>query len=188
MKMHLGSFTLALSVLTLIVAIVMTLFTIPNTPVPWVLVAVLVVLPYVHKKLVARRFLSWDDRYNVGIAAIDDDHRRLLNLVNQFQTAVDYSTGGHFEQEALDALVDYTKTHFAREEQLMDQYGYPDAENHKRQHREMIDKVEALSATYRQDPDRSLEEALAFLKKWLMDHIGGTDQQYAGFFRDKGVG
>lgn len=187
MRKDLGMFALTLFVLTLIVAIALTLMAVPTTPLPWVLIAILAVIPYAHRKVMARRFLHWDDAYSTGIEAIDNDHRRLLNLVNQFQTAIHYPTGETFEREALDALVDYTKTHFAREEALMEQYDYPDYAAHKQEHQRMIAKVEELMARYSKAPARTLEEALLFLKKWLIEHIGGTDQQYAGFFRSKGV-
>ena len=111
----------------------------------------------------------------------------LVSLINQLQAAVDYSTGEEFEREALDELVDYTKTHFSHEEGLMEQYAYPDYEPHKAQHQEMIKHVEDVLAEYEQDQDRAMRNALHFLKQWLIKHINGTDQQYSGFLREKGV-
>ncbi len=135
-----------------------------------------------------RKFLVWKDEYSVGIEAIDRDHKKLLNLINQFQTAVLYRTGREFEQEAFDSLVEYTRTHFRREEDLMEEHGYPDFEPHREQHRQMIAQVEACMAQYmsegRQVP---LERAVSFLQDWLINHINGTDQQYSEFLISKGV-
>ena len=60
---------------------------------------------------------------DVGIDSIDQQHKKLISLINSLQTAVDYKAGAEFEREALDALVDYTKTHFSYEEGLMEQNG-----------------------------------------------------------------
>jgi len=141
MNRHMSMFGVALLILTLVTAIILGLMAGPTSPLTWVLVAVLVLIPFVHRRMSARHFIQWKDEYNVGIDSIDQQHRKLVNLINQLQTAVDYSTGEEFEREALDELVDYTLTHFGYEEGLMEKYGYPEFEPHKAQHKEMIAKV-----------------------------------------------
>ena len=101
--------------------------------------------------------------------------------------AVDYATGEEFEREALDELVDYTKTHFAYEEGLMQQYDYPEFEPHKAQHERMIQKVDDVLAEYEQDHDRAMRHALDYLKQWLINHINGTDKEYSEFLIEKGA-
>lgn len=156
--------------------------------VPWLFILATIGLVVFVKYREKRKFLVWKDEYSVGIEAIDKDHRKLLNLINQFQTAVLYRTGREFEQEAFDALVDYTRTHFRREEDLMEEHGYPDFEAHREQHRKMIAQVEAYMVQYagegRQVP---LERAVVFLQDWLIKHINGTDQEYSGYLKSKGV-
>lgn len=135
------------------------------------------------------KFLEWKDEYSVGIEAIDNDHRKLLNLINQFQTAVLYRTGQEFEEAALDELVEYTRTHFKREEDLMQEYGYPDFEPHQAEHRKFIGEVEAMIEKYQREGNRaSLQQAVVFLRDWLINHIMGTDQAYSGYLTGKGVG
>ena len=162
------------------------LFGIDN-PVPWIMIAVLAALPFIHKRITARRFVAWDDSYSVGIEDIDNDHKKLLTLINHLQTAVYYSTGETFEREALKELVDYTKYHFEREEKLMQDNGYPDYEPHKKQHEEMIARVQEFIASYEKDREGTIDDLTQFLKNWLIDHINGTDQKYAPFLHEKGV-
>jgi hemerythrin len=156
--------------------------------VPWLFVLATIGMVAWVKFRDKRKFLVWKDEYSVGIEAIDRDHKKLLNLINQFQTAVLYRTGREFEEEAFDALLEYTRTHFRREEDLMEEHGYPDFESHREQHRKMIAQVEACMARYmsegRQVP---LEHAVSFLQDWLINHINGTDQQYSEFLISKGV-
>ena len=187
MRKSLQTFGLSLFiVLAFIVIGIGFLFGIDN-PVPWIMIAVLLVLPFIHKKMTSRKFVSWDDSLSVGIQAIDDEHQKLLSLINNLQTAVLYPTGESFERQALSELVDYTKYHFEREEKLMQENGYPDFEPHKQQHEEMIEKVNRFLESYENDREGTVDELTGFLKTWLINHIAGTDQKYSQFLRDKGV-
>ena len=157
---------------------------------PWisvVMVAVLIALPLIHKQITARRFVSWDDNLSVGIEMIDNDHKKLLTLINNLQTAVYYPTGEGFERQALEEVVNYTKYHFQREEDLMQKHGYPDYEAHKQQHEEMVSKVNGFVTAYEENREGAIEEATQFLKTWLINHIAGTDQRYTPYLREKGV-
>jgi len=184
---NLRMFGMAVLILTLITAVVLGLMAGPTSPITWILVAILVGLPFLYKQFATTRYVEWKDEYSVGIDSIDQQHKKLLDLINQLQTAVDYSTSGEFEHEALDQLVDYTKTHFTYEEDLMEANGYPDFEPHKAQHKDMIAEVEKVLAEYNKDPDTAMQNAIDYLKAWLINHINGTDKQYSDFLIDKGV-
>lgn len=180
-------FGVSLIILTLIVAVILGLMAEPSNPLTWFLVAILVAIPFIHRKMSAKSFLEWKDEYSVGIDSIDQQHRKLVNLINQLQTAVNYSTGEEFEREALDELVNYTKTHFTFEEGLMEQNDYPDFESHRAQHKYMIQKVEAVLAEYEKDRDTAMNNALNYLSEWLINHINGTDKEYSSYLIGKGV-
>ncbi len=187
MNKNLSMFGVALLILTLIVAIILGFMAGPTSPLTWILVAILIAIPFLHRKLSSKSYLEWKDEYSVGIESIDQQHRRLVNLINQLHTAVTYSTGEEFEREALDELVDYTKTHFTYEEGLMEQNGYPDFDAHKAQHVAMIQKVGEVLTEYEKDQDTAMNNALSYLSDWLINHINGTDKQYSSFLIEKGV-
>ena len=180
-------FGVSLLILTLIVAAILGLLAGPDSPITWLLIALLVVIPFIHRKMASEQFVEWKDDYSVGIDSIDQQHKKLLNLINQLQTAVDYSTGEQFEREALDELVDYTKTHFSYEEGLMRDNDYPDFEPHKAQHEKMFEKVREVLAEYEQDQDTAMANAAEYLKDWLINHINGTDKEYSSYLIGKGV-
>jgi hemerythrin len=180
-------FGVALLILTLIVAVILGLLIGPGSPLTWALIAILVVIPLVHRKMASKQFVEWKDSYSVGIDSIDQQHKKLLSLINQLQTAVDYSTGEQFEREALDELVDYTKTHFTYEEGLMRDNDYPDFVAHKAQHEKMFKKVGEVLAEYEQDHDTAMANAAQYLKDWLIHHINGTDKEYSSYLIGKGV-
>ncbi len=128
---------------TLSVAVVLTFIALGVFhPVPWLLVASLLIIPFLMSRSEKQHYVEWKDEYSVGVKSIDDDHKKLLNLINNFQTAVRYRTGKAFEKESLDEVIAYTKYHFDREEKMMQEAGYPDIEAHKEIHRAMIAKTD----------------------------------------------
>ena len=156
-------------------------------PVPWLLVATLFVVPVLVNKSEKQHFAVWKDEYSVGIESLDNDHRKLLNLINNFQTAVHYKTGEMFEKEAFNEVVTYTKYHFEREEKMMQQAGYADLEGHKDIHRAMIAKIDEFISDYEKRGHETLEDVSSFLKDWLVKHINGTDQDYSALMIKKGL-
>ena len=187
MNRNLSMFGVALLMLTLITAAILGLVAGPTSPLTWVLIALLVAIPFIHRKLTAKHFITWRDEYSVGIDSIDQQHKKLINLINQLTTAVDYSTGEEFEREALAEVVEYTKAHFTYEEGLLEENTYPDFEAHKAEHRAMIKEVELVLSEYEEDHDMAVRHACDYLKGWLINHINGTDKQYSSFLIGKGV-
>ena len=188
MKKNLSLLMMALMLGVLLVAFVLTLMALSFAhPVPWIILAVMIAIPIYSNRVEKRFYVTWKDEYSVGIKAIDDDHKQLLNLINQLQTAVHYQTGELFEKEALDAVVDYTKGHLAREEALMQEYGYPDFDAHKAEHEALIAKVGEFLTAYKERGHAVLGEVADYLRDWLIHHINGTDMAYVPFFREKGV-
>mgnify|MGYP001815610560 CR=1 FL=1 len=182
-----GTFVLVLLVVTAIVMVALGFLLGPSHPLPWIMLAILIAIPFIHNKFFSKKYLVWKDDYSVGIEAMDNDHKKLLNLINQLQTATDYYTGQEFEKKALDELVDYTKTHFSREETLMQENNYAELEDHKEQHRLMITKVDELLKAYENNPEVAIKDALDYLKNWLIRHINGTDKEYGKVLNAKGI-
>jgi len=156
-------------------------------PLPWILIGVLIIIPVIHDKIVARRFIKWSDDLSVGIDMVDEDHKKLLSLINQLQTAAHYQTDNSMIESTLNDLVDYTKYHFSREEQLMEKNNYPDLEQHKKQHEAMVKQVTQFINEYRTDNTRTIDNVISYLKTWLINHINGTDQQYVPYIKDKNL-
>ena len=139
-------------------------------------------------------FLEWSDDYLVGIGAIDHDHKVLFILVNRLHAEIKGNRGEDAVGEALDGLIAYVDTHFAREEQFMDECGYPDLVQHAKKHREFASAVHSLKTLFDDDPEQlSSRQILEFLKDWLVDHILKNDMDYVpymtgekkGLFRGK---
>ena len=183
----LGTFGMVLLTVTAIVMVGLGFLMGPSHPLPWIMLIIVIAIPFIHNKMVSSRYLVWKDEYSVGVEEMDNDHKKLLNLINQLQTAVHYYTGKEFEEKALDELVDYTKTHFKKEEKLMEDNDYADLEAHKVLHQKFIDKVSAFLELYKNDSDVAVNDTLEFLKDWLIKHINGTDKEYGKVLNEKGI-
>ena len=89
MNRHLKMFGLALLMLSLITAAILGFMAGPTSPITWALVAVVVAIPFISRKLGEKRYIKWKDDYSVGIDSIDQQHKKLIGLINQLTTAVD---------------------------------------------------------------------------------------------------
>ena len=86
-------FGVAVLILALITAAILGLVINPGNPLTWLLIAVLLSLPFIYRKMTLRHYVKWKDGYSVGIESIDTQHKKLLGLINSLQTAVNYKTG-----------------------------------------------------------------------------------------------
>lgn len=105
--------------------------------------------------------LVWRDQMSVHNTMIDTEHKHLIKLINAVEEAVNSNHNHDRIIEVLDHLVEYTETHFAHEEGIQQKIQYPEHENHKQQHQELIidlneirDKLQgALSNTNEEETD-----------------------------------
>lgn len=155
--------------------------------VPWLVTLITIAIPFLIRNQESKSFVQWKEEYATGIEQIDNDHKRLLKLINDLETAIHYNAGDTFEREALDGVIAYTKTHFKSEEELMKQHGYFDFEAHKGQHDQMISNVEVFVRDYERKGHKALPAIAEHLKLWLIQHINGTDKKYVPFLKSKGV-
>lgn len=133
--------------------------------------------------------LSWGSLFETKITEIDNQHKKLVDLLNQVHDAVQKKKGQEIMAKALTDLVNYTKSHFDTEEKYMKQYGYPEFEQHLKQHQDLSKKVADFQQKYAKSSNDPLlvQELSIFLKSWLTNHIVGTDKKYAPFLLSKGL-
>ena len=86
----------------------------------------------------------WSDDFSINIQEIDEQHKVLVDLLNQLHVAIREHHGKTTSREILNRLAEYTRTHFLLEESLMRLTHYPGFEIHKAQHEELISQVVAL--------------------------------------------
>ncbi|MDR3572457.1 MAG: bacteriohemerythrin [Anaerolineaceae bacterium] len=132
-------------------------------------------------------FFSWDESYSVGIRQFDEHHKQLVSLVNQLYDAMLDGKGGQELHKTLDSLFEYTVFHFASEEKLLLQHGYPDYQKHFSQHSALKSKVIDYRSKVEKGQVGTSVQVANFLKEWLVNHIQVEDKKYRSFLQAKGV-
>ena len=89
--------------------------------------------------------------------------------------------------EVLAQLRHYTEEHFRFEEEIFDQYDYPQGSEHKKQHNDLVKKVIKFHDRLVVHHEKVGEELLNFLLFWLGNHIKTVDRQYIAFMLEKGI-
>ncbi len=132
--------------------------------------------------------LAWTDKLSVGVGVLDEDHKRLIDLVNQLYDAMQAGHGKEPLSRILDGLIQYTKMHFAREESFFARTGYPEAAAHKQEHDALTRQVIDIHQRHSAGASAALTlEVMHFLKNWLVQHIQGSDQKYRPHLNEKGI-
>jgi hemerythrin-like metal-binding protein len=130
---------------------------------------------------------EWSDRLSVQISSIDEQHKKLVSLVNQAHTALVEGQGNQVVGDIFAELIDYTKYHFAYEEELFSRHGYEETAQHITQHKLLTSRVAAYQQDFNAGKEINVFDVLAFLVDWLQDHIVGSDKKYSSFLVSKGV-
>ena len=130
--------------------------------------------------------MKWVPEYNTGIDVIDDQHRRILDYINEIVEISDGSDRARIKQ-ILDNIIDYTQSHFTFEESLQEEAGYKYRVPHKRVHDLFIKKIESYRDRF--EMGQSIEGELhEVLSKWLINHIQRDDADYVGAVKENMMG
>lgn len=120
-------------------------------------------------------------KYHTGVPQIDKEHAGLFAIINDVYKIVEeeYSEERYDDVLALlDRLDEYTKTHFAHEEEIMEQNHFPELEFQKNAHASFIERLSDRDmAENMENPKEFLEDLLDFLYAWLGNHIMKHDRK-----------
>ena len=127
--------------------------------------------------------LNFDARYLVGIDQVDREHQQLFELADKIYDclAVDVIVPMNEIGVAITELIDYTKIHFANEEVLMAEAGYPDLDEHRELHAYLITRIEDLEKSVMLGEQLTPVDAYEFLCAWLGDHIQAKDRNFGAY-------
>ncbi|MCW9013900.1 MAG: bacteriohemerythrin [Gammaproteobacteria bacterium] len=121
-------------------------------------------------------YIEWTDEFATGINVIDCQHKRIIHYINQLTDAQNLNSP-EIIGDVLIHLIDYTLSHFAFEESLMDEAGYSAASIHKQTHEAFREKINSYHERYRAG-ENITDDLFQLLNIWLMDHIAEDDSSY----------
>lgn len=132
-------------------------------------------------------FLPWSDSFTTGVPDVDRQHQALIAVINDLHDAVRAGTDRSAHIDILERLALYAQEHFELEEGLMESAGFPGLTDHKAQHHTARSTIHHFRNDYLEGRVVLNLDLLNFLKSWLTDHILGSDLQYVGFFKARGI-
>jgi len=121
--------------------------------------------------------MKWKKEYEIGIEEVDNQHRKLVELINNYNKTISdkkINTSSEIGQ-VLIYLINYTDFHFKTEEKFMEKLNYPGINEHKEIHRGLIQKLKGILLKIKKKESYSPIEFYYFLMSWLNDHILGED-------------
>lgn len=132
--------------------------------------------------------IEWSDQYSVGLEIFDNEHKKLVAIINGLHDSFEQGVDRSVAERALDELVEYTLKHFQHEESYFDDWGYPDKAAHRIAHQELRQQVLDYRASIGAKAGVEMAlELITFLRYWLLGHIMSEDKAFCQFLRDKGL-
>ena len=123
----------------------------------------------------------------MNVAEIDRQHQKLIAMVNDLNDAMKIGRGKETLGDILNGLVTYTVTHFQTVEKHFGRFGYPETDQHKKEHTAFVEKVTDFQKKIESRNLFLSLEVMDFLSDWLKNHIMGSDKKYASFFNANGL-
>lgn len=132
-------------------------------------------------------FLAWDPKFELGIKSVDDDHKKLVSIIDELLGALSQGKGKDVAAPIIKRLEDYTLFHFRREEFFMKCAKYPDLDQHLLEHKHFVDKMKELKEKSQLNDASVSLDLMKFLKDWLINHIQVTDRKYEQLLKKSGI-
>lgn len=129
--------------------------------------------------------IVWSNDFSVGIPEIDNQHKQIINYINQIIDNPDISVSSIEFHNVLNEMLDYVKKHLHYEEKLLEKYQYPDIEKHKGDHFDFALKISEFAIDTMQKRKEMPAEFLEFLLSWWNHHILEEDMKFKPFLEAK---
>lgn len=133
--------------------------------------------------------VKWDEKYSTGIYLIDAQHKKLIQNINKLSKAIDLGRPKMEIVNIIRYLDEYTRSHFALEEEYMRKYKYPEYKFHRQEHMLFLKTVKELKDQFSGNSHSQEEVKNLQYEVWLYhkEHISVIDASLAAFLKGKGV-
>jgi hemerythrin len=131
--------------------------------------------------------IDWNPSFSVGVKLLDEQHKRIVDMCNLLISDSEATVRSETISDLLDRLTKYAAEHFRTEEQLLEEYGYPDLARQKVEHKAYRIKIVEFCQSATIHEESVPAELRKFLHDWWIDHILNTDMKYRSFLMERGV-
>jgi hemerythrin-like metal-binding protein len=132
--------------------------------------------------------IEWEGKYSTGISIIDEEHKKLIDIINNAIVVKQYNNVPEEEVlEILKGICEYALEHFATEETYMKKFNYPEYQSHLEEHHNFTMKTVDYCNRVIKDDYQIMDNLLEYLQQWLVHHIQEVDKKYADCFKKNGL-
>ena len=131
--------------------------------------------------------LTWNHACAVGVKAMDEQHAILMDTLNEIRLSLVHGQRREQVSEALNRLIEFTRMHFASEEQLLERHGFPGIGEHRDAHQKLLGQLEDAALRAQHNGEIHMKSMLLFLRDWYTTHIEGLDQLYGEWLNARGI-
>jgi len=131
--------------------------------------------------------IKWDDKYSVNVSIIDEEHKKLIDIINETILAKEYNSNLRSISEILVEMTVYAKEHFKTEETYMSNFKYHDYKSHKDEHQNFSKNILDYCKSLMNGNYQIIEDITKYLQQWLVHHIQETDKKYTYCFNKNGL-
>ncbi|MFA6400257.1 MAG: bacteriohemerythrin [Salinivirgaceae bacterium] len=131
--------------------------------------------------------INWSDNYSVGYAEIDEQHKKLVEMINTLYFSFTQGDADKIIEPILNEMIQYTDYHFKIEEEYFEKYNYPGKQEHKIEHQHFVEKISTFHNDYKSGSITVSYEIMDFLKDWLISHIKTSDKKYSNYFKNQNM-
>ena len=124
--------------------------------------------------------LEWKPEYSVGIASMDDEHREMIDLINDVYAKLGTSSDPDDIEEGLENIYSTISLHFALEERIMREQSYAEYPEHKEDHEDLLDEIRDLMDEFIADQDAGGRLLKKRLSDWFARHFASFDARLHG--------
>ena len=124
--------------------------------------------------------MQWKPEYSVGVESMDDEHREMINLINDTYDKLESDPDADQIEQCLGDIFSTISMHFALEERLMRKNNYAEYQAHKNDHEELLDQIRDLMDDFAADTSSGAVKLEQSLSDWFAGHFSTFDARLHG--------
>jgi hemerythrin-like metal-binding protein len=131
--------------------------------------------------------IQWEEQYSVNIAIVNEQHKKIIELLNRLSAATASDEVQNVIEAIVEEVVTYSNYHFTTEELLMTTHGYPEYEEHRKEHDDFRAQASDFQKNVRTKGPAIVPDVIKLLTNWLDHHIMTVDKKYGPFLNERGI-
>jgi len=139
-----------------------------------------------ENKIKPPELMHWESEYSVGVKEIDAQHLELMKKINDLisHSINSLDEGVRYFEETMNAVIEDTAIHFKTEEKLLLKTDYEVFADHKKEHDELMGKVESIKKELKKiKAETDLRNLTISFREWFLSHILLYDKEARDSFK-----